>query len=165
MKFLNAVELDNAKEYFKKVAKQTPSIKGHRIVAVWTNSQTGEIYKVTNTSFGQFKNYIHWLSPEQRAKKAWNNFCSKTKRAYRGFVTHFPEDANIEINLESYSSIRSADKCEASFKVEQADRRVRMKMPASPAMVHMVDGVNDNNFLVYKELCTKETYDRDFVAH
>jgi hypothetical protein len=64
MKFLNAVELDNANEYFKTVAKQTPSIKGHRIVAVWTNSQTGEIYKVTNTSFGQFRNYINWLSPE-----------------------------------------------------------------------------------------------------
>ena len=165
MKFLNAVELENAKEYFKAVAKQTPSIKGHRIVAVWSNSQTGEIYKVTNTSFGQFRNYINWLSPEQRAKKAWNNYCSRQKRYFKGFVSYFPEDANIEINLESYTSIRSADRCEAAFKVEQADRRVRMQMPASPLMRQMVDGVKNNNFLVWKELCTKETYDRDFVAH
>jgi hypothetical protein len=163
MKFLNAIELENAKEFFKTLSKQSPSIKGHRIVAVWSNSQTGVIYKVTNTSFSQFRNYINWLSPEQRAKQAWNNFCSRQKKYFRGFVTHFPEDVNIEISLESYTSIRSADKCEASFKVEQAERHVRMQMPASPAMVHMVDGSKNDNHTAYKELVTKEMYDRDFV--
>jgi hypothetical protein len=165
MKFQNAIELSNAKEYFKTLAKQTPSIKGHRIVAIWVNSQTHEIYKVTNTSFGQFQNYIKWLSaPEQRLKQAWNNYCSRQKRYFKGFVSYFPEDTEIEIMLESYTSIRRADECEAKFKAEQSDRLVRMKMPASPLMSQMVGGKSNDNFRTYKELVTKETYDRSFSA-
>ena len=166
MKFINSVALENAREFFKAVAKQSPSIKAHRIVAVWTNSKTGEIYKVTNTSFGQFQNYVRWLGiPEQRVKQAWNNYCSRQKRYFKGFVSYFPEDADIEILLESYTSIRKADEVEAKFKIEQADRKVRMQMPASPLMVKMVEGSVNDNYLTYKELITKETYDQDFVAH
>ncbi len=165
MKFINPIELENAKEYFKAVAKQTPSIKGHRIVAVWTNSQTGEIYKVTNTNFAQFRKYITWLSdPEQRVKQAWNNYCSRQQRYFKGFVSYFPEDTGIEIMLESYTSIRKADECEAKFKIEQAERLVRMQMPASPLMTKMVKGESNDNFRTYKELISKETYDRSFSA-
>ena len=163
MKFINAIELENAKEYFKVKAKQTPSIKGHRIVAVWVNTKTHEIYKVTNTSFGQFQNYIHWLSPEQRAKQAWNNYCSRQKRYFKGFVSYFPEDADIEIILETYTSINKADQCEAKYKLDQADRRVRMQMPASPLMTKMVSGQVNDNFRTYKELITKELYDQDYA--
>jgi hypothetical protein len=163
MKFINAIELENAKEYFKAKAKQTPSIKEHRIVAVWVNTKTHEIYKVTNTSFGQFRNYIHWLSPEQRVKQAWNNYCSRQKRYFKGFVSYFPEDADIEIILESYTSIRSADRCQASYKIEQAERRVRMQMPASPLMTQMVFGESNDNLRTAKELRTKESYDQDYA--
>jgi hypothetical protein len=164
MKFLNAIELGNAKEYFKARAIQTPSIKGKRIVAVWTNSQTGVIYKVTNTSFGQFQNYVKWLSdPEQRVKQAWNNYCSRQKLHFKGFVSYFPEDADIEIMMEAYASIRSADRCQALYKKEQADRRVRMQMPASPLMTQMVFGESNDNRRTYKELVTKERYDQDFA--
>jgi hypothetical protein len=166
MKFINAIELGNAKEYFKAKAKQTPSIKGHRIVAVWVNSKTHEIYKVTNTSFSQFQNYVKWLSdPEQRVKQAWNNYCSRQQRYFKGFVSYFPEDVQIEIMLETYTSISRADQCEARFKLDQVERRVRMQMPASPLMTQMVSGKSNDNRRTYKELITKEMYDRDFVAH
>ena len=155
MKFINSIEVENAKEYFKAKAKQTPSIKGHRIVAVWVNTKTHEIYKVTNTSFGQFQNYIHWLGPEQRVKQAWNNYCSRQKRYFKGFVSYFPEDADIEIMLETYTSIKQADLCEARFKLDQAERRVRMQMPASPLMTQMVFGESNDNRRTYKELITK----------
>ena len=164
MKFINSIEIANAKEYFKAKAKQTPSIKGHRVVAVWINSNTHEIYKVTNTSFGQFQNYIKWLSdPEQRIKQAWNNYCSRQQRYFKGFVSYFPEDAEIEIMLETFTSVKRADECEARFKEDQAERRVRMQMPASPMMNKMVSGKVNDNFRTYKELVTKETYDRNYA--
>ena len=154
IKLSSTIELETATSFINDMIKQKKTWKKYRYVAVWTNRNTGEVYKVTNTSLGQFKKYIKNLTT---GSGAWDNYDSERGHFCRGFVSHFPEDVYIDIDIEIHNRSVEADSTAQAFK-EMYEPKVRRQMPTPPSIAKLI---SNNEYLVQaqKEVARKHRYD------